>query len=113
VPTKGDLHSTCIEAPILVEVITVTTVDFRWTQSGTLVDRYTVSYTYTIRGTGCDSMVRRGNSVELGNRTRNYTLTGLEENSNYDIILTAIKGRRDVGIHILVSTNETGAVKPC
>jgi hypothetical protein len=99
-----------IEGPILVEVATTTTtIYFSWTQSGTLVDRYTVSYTYTLRGTGCDSTVLTGNSMELRNGKRNYTLMDLEEDSDYTITLTAIKDRRRIGTRISATTNVTGA----
>jgi hypothetical protein len=97
-----------IEVPVLVEVVaTTTTIYFSWMQNGTL-DRYTVSYTYTIRGNGCDSVLT-GNSTELGNETRNYMLMDLEENSDYAITLNAIKGRRHGGTHIPATTNVTGA----
>jgi hypothetical protein len=97
-----------------VEIATTTTVIyFSWTQSGTLVDRYTVSYTYTIRGTGSDYTVLTGNNMETGNGTRKYTLTELEGNSGYNITLTAIKGRRNLGTPILAITNGTGTVELC
>ena len=61
-------------------------------QNGTNVERYTVSYNYTIRecGSGFDSR-----SVEISDgNARNYTLTGLEEDSDYNITLTAHRGNR-------------------
>jgi hypothetical protein len=90
-----------------VEVVaSTTTILFSWTQSGTAVERYLLSYTYTIRG--CDLTTVRGSNLEVGSTRRNYTLVGIEENSDYDITLTAINKRRRVEAHIFATTNATG-----
>ena len=92
-------------APVFHEVVsTTTTIDLHWTQNGTSVERYNVSYTYTIRGCGLTS-----NNTEIGDgTTRSYTLRNLEEGSDYDITLIAIKGRRQARTQIITPTNHTG-----
>ena len=56
------------------------------------MDRYRVSYTYTIRE--CRSEPVAGDvEIEDGN-VRNFTLTGLEEDSDYTIMLSAIRNDR-------------------
>ena len=57
-----------------------------WTQS-VMVERYTVSYTY-IRRCGSDPM-SGSEDISDGN-ARSFTLTDLEEDSDYTITLTAI-----------------------
>ena len=78
-----------IVAPFITSATpTPTTIALRWTQSGSAVDRYTANYTYTIRRCGSGSM---SGSAEISDGTaRSFTLTGLEEDSDYTITLTAI-----------------------
>ena len=74
--------------------VDATTVSLSWTQNGTSVDRYTVSYNYTIRGCG-SGPVSGSVGISDGN-ARSFTLTGLEEDSHYNITLTAHRGNRQV-----------------
>ena len=94
-------------APVLTgAVASPTTIALSWTQSGSPVDRYNVSYTYTIRGCGSGPM---SGSMEISNGgARNFTLTALEEDSDYTITLTALRGNRQVTSSPL-STNTTTA----
>ena len=76
-------------APVLMDATaTSTTIALSWTQSGSSVDSYTVSYTYTIRRCG-SGPVSGTEEISDGN-ARSFTLTGLEEDSDYTITLTAI-----------------------
>ena len=71
------------------------------------MDRYTVSYNYTIRG--CGSGPVPGSEEISGGIARSFTLTGLEEDSDYNIILTAHRGNRQVNSNtIFTNTNRTG-----
>ena len=67
---------------------TSTTIALSWTQSGSSVDSYTVFYNYTIRRCGSGRRMSGSEEISDGN-TRNFTLTGLEEDSDYTVILTA------------------------
>ena len=80
-----------------------------WVQNGSSVDRYTVSYNYTLREC-TDSSTALSGSVEISDgNARSFTLTGLEEDSDYDIMLTAYRGNRQVDSNIVFTdTNETG-----
>ena len=76
-------------APVLMDATaTSTTIALSWTQSGSSVDSYTVSYNYTIRRCG-SGPVSGSEEISDGN-ARNFNLTGLEEDSDYTITLTAI-----------------------
>ena len=76
-------------APVLIDATaTSTTIALSWTQSGSSVNSYTVSYTYTIRRCSSGSVSGSG-EISDGN-VRNFTLTDLEEDSDYTITLTAI-----------------------
>ena len=82
-------HVSLVVAPVLMDTTaTSTTIALSWTQSGSSVDSYTVSYTYTIRRCG-SGPVSESEEISAGN-ARSFTLTGLEEDSDYTITLTAI-----------------------
>ena len=91
-------------APVLIDATaTSTTINLSWTQSGSSVDSYTVSYTYTIRRCGCPS-----EEISDGN-ARSFTLTDLEEDSNYTITLTAISAAgQATSNQITATTSEAG-----
>ena len=87
------LHFFLVVAPALTEIsATSTTISLSWEQGGHPVDRYRVSYTYTIRECRSEP-VTGGVEIEDGNVT-SFTLTGLEEDSDYTIELTAIRRNR-------------------
>ena len=70
---------------------TATTISLSWTQPGSDVDSYTVSYTYTIRQCGPGVMSETDNVPNIAGSLRNYVLSGLEEDSDYTITHTAIR----------------------
>ena len=99
-----DLHFYS-DTPILTEeTATSTTIVLSWTQSGT-VDRYTVSFTYTIRRCG-SGPVSESKEISDGN-ARSFTLTGLEEDSDYTITLTAISASAQLTSNQITTTTTT------
>ena len=85
---------------------TSTTIALSWTQSGSSVDRYTVSYTYIIRRCGCP--MTGSEDISDGDAT-SFTLTDLEEDSNYTITLTAISAAgQATSNQITATTSEAG-----
>ena len=73
------------------------------------MDSYTVSYTYTIRQ--CGSGVMMGPMISgIGGSATMHVLSGLEEDSDYTITLTAIVGGASAGSdEITVLTSTAGA----
>ena len=67
---------------------TSTTIALSWTQSGSSVDSYIISYNYTIRK--CGSGPVSVSVLIIDGNVRSFTLTDLEEDSDYTITLTAI-----------------------
>ena len=66
-----------------------TSINLIWSQSpGDVVDSYQISYSFAIRG--CGTPVNRVASAP--GSSREYTLTGLEENSYFTISITAMNG---------------------
>ena len=97
------------DSPTLHEVTTTsTTITLSWTQSAT-VDRYTVSYTYTIRRCG-SGPVSGSEEISNGN-ARRFTLTDLEEDSDYTITLTAISaaGQLQITSNQISTTTDTAS----
>ena len=94
-------------APVLMDATaTSTTIALNWTQSGSSVDNYTVSYTYTIRRCGLDPAT--GSEEISDGNARSFTLTGLEEDSDYTITLTAISAAGQLNSN-QISTTTTKA----
>ena len=89
---------------------TSTTINLNWTQSGSSVDSYTVSYTYTIRQCG-SGPVSGSEEISNGN-ARSFTLTDLEEDSDYTITLTAISAAGQLTSN-QISTNTDTAGTCC
>ena len=54
------------------------------------MDSYTLVYSYTFRG--CDSTVFGDTITDIDGSSRSYTLSGLEENSDFDVSITAMNG---------------------
>ena len=96
-------------APVLMDATaTSTTIALSWTQSGSSVDSYTVSYTYTIRRCG-SGPVSGSEEIRNGN-ARHFTLTDLEEDSDYTITLTAISAAGQfVSNQISITTTIAGS----
>ena len=98
-----------IDPPVLMDTTTSgpTTIAISWTQSVT-VDRYAVSYIYTIRRCG-SGRVTGSEEISDGN-ARSFTLTNLEEDSDYTITLLVITtdGLRIISNHISATTDTAG-----
>ena len=101
-------HVSLAVAPVLMDATaTSTTIALSWTQSGSSVDSYTVSYNYTIRkcGSGPVSRSKRISDVNA----RSFTLTDIEEDSDYTITLTAISAAGQLTSNqITTTTNISG-----
>ena len=88
--------------------MTATTLSLSWTQPGSAVDSYTVSYTYTIRQ--CDSGPI-SDSVEISNgNARSVMLDNLEEDSDYSITLTANRGSIQVNSNVVSATTISAGI---
>ena len=95
-------------APVLVDATaTSTTIALNWTQSSSSVDSYTVSYTYTIRRCG-SGPVSGSEEISDGN-ARRFTLTDLEEDSDYTITLTAISAAGQLTSNQITITTTTSS----
>ena len=69
-----------------------TSINLAWNQSaGDVVDSYTISYSYITRG--CDDTVLGGNTITgIDGSIRTYILSNIDENSDFDISITAVNG---------------------
>ena len=88
---------------------TATTISLSWTQPGSDVDSYTVSYTYTIRQCGPGVMSETDNVPNIAGSLRNYVLSGLEEDSDYTIIHTDIREAEQTNSDPLLTVSTTTA----
>ena len=95
-------------APDITDIsATATTIALSWTQNGN-VDSFTVSYNYTIRRCGPASPVSGSEVISDGN-ARSFTLTDLEEDSDYTITLTANSGNKNfLSEQITTTTDSAG-----
>ena len=89
--------------------MTATTLSLSWTQSGSAVDSYTVSYTYTIRRCG-SGPISGSNQISNGN-ARSVMLDNLEEDSDYSITLTANRGSIQVDSDVVMATTNTAGIQ--
>ena len=95
-------------APVLMDATaTSTTIALSWTQSGSSVDSYTVSYNYTIRRCGSGPVYVSGSEEISNGNARRFTLTGLEEDSDYTITLTAISAAGQLTSNQISRTTDT------
>ena len=88
---------------------TSTTIALSWTQSGSSVDSYTVSYTYTIRRCG-SGPVSGSEEISDGN-ARSFILTDLEEDSDYTITLTAISAAGQLTSNQISTTTDKAGIQ--
>ena len=98
------------DVPVIkIPTSTATTISFSWTQPGSDVDSYTVSYTHIIKQCG-SGVVSELQSIRLsdGSSARSYELSGLEEDSDYTITLTAITPAGTASSQISATTNTAG-----
>ena len=90
--------------------MTATTLSLSWTQPGSAVDNYTVSYTYTIRQCGPD-YEEISDSIEISNgNARSVMLDNLEEDSDYSITLTANSGTIQLDPNVVTATTNTAGI---
>ena len=102
-------HLLYTAAPILMDATaTSTTIALSWTQSGSSVDSYTVSYTYTIRRCG-SGPVPGSEEISDGN-ARSFTLKNIEEDSDYTITLTANSAAGQLASNQISTTTTTAGV---
>ena len=98
-------------APVLMDVTaTSTTIDLSWTQNGSSVESYTVSYNYTIRRCGSGPVSGSEDPEISDSNARNFTLTNLEEDSDYTITLTAISAAVKLTSNKINTTTTTAGV---
>ena len=89
--------SCCLVGPPFTPIITkvtpqTTSINLVWSQhAGDVVDSYAISYSYITRG--CDGTVLGGNTITgIDGSIRTYSLSNLEENSDFSISITAVNG---------------------
>ena len=97
------LYSTsCSEPPYCCDC------HYSWTQPGSAVDSYTVSYTYTIRRCGSGPV---SDGVKISNGSaRSVMLDNLEEDSDYSITLTANRGTIQLDSNVTMATTNTAGM---
>ena len=90
-PLCSNHHSPVLppSAPTIIMAVSQspTSINFTWTQpEGEIVDSYEVSFSYQ----GPCSGFNHTNTTTVNGTTRQYTLTGLQEFSNYTVTITAV-----------------------
>ncbi len=100
---------------LTVTMVTATSITSTWTQSisDIFIDRYEVSYMYTIRR--CLASPGQGMNTLLSGSARSYNLMSLNEDSTYNITVTAIndEGSRSSTITINTSTSGNHTIISC
>ncbi len=90
---------------LAVTMVTPTSITITWTQSsGISIDRYEVSYMYTIRR--CSSPGQGMNPIS--GSARSYNLMSLNEDSTYTINVTAINDEGSRSSTITADTSTSG-----
>ncbi len=100
---------------LTVTMVTATSITITWTQSSAIfIDRYEVSYMYTIRSVRCSASPGQGMNTLSGSE-RSYNLMGLNEDSTYTITVAAIndEGSRSSTITADTSTSGNHTVISC
>ncbi len=98
---------------LTVTMVTATSITIAWTQSSDIfIDRYEVSYMYTIRR--CSASPGQGMDA-LSGSARAYNLMSLNEDSTYTITVTAINdgGSRSSTITADTSTSGNHTIISC
>ena len=107
--TTWAVLNNAVVAPVLnTPETTATTISLSWTQSGSDVDNYTVSSNYTIRQCGPGVMSGSISQSVSDGSARSYELSGLEEDSDYTITLTANSSTGTASSQISATTNSAG-----
>ena len=99
---------------LTVTMVTATSITITWTQSSDIfIDRYEVSYMYTIRR--CSASPGQGMNSISDSSARSYTLMSLNEDSTYTITVTAINdvGSRSSTITAVTSTSGNHTIISC
>ncbi len=85
---------------------TSTSITITWTQTiGDVVDSYTISYSFMV--IGCDGVsgsTGNNNIMGIDRSTRMYTLSGLEEYTEFTITLTAVNGAGSASVSRMTRT---------
>ncbi len=91
---------------LTVTIDTATSITITWTQSSDIfIDRYEVSYMYTIRR--CQPSPGQGMNT-LSGSARSHNLTSLNEDSIYTITVTAINDEGSRSSTITADTSTSG-----
>ena len=86
---------------------TDTTLQITWTVSADIhIDRFEATYNYTVNRCSDKGQQRTDN---IANSTRSHTLTGLNEDSNYSITVTAINNEGSANATVFANTMTSGA----
>ncbi len=102
-----------VPSNLMVTMVTATFITITWTQSShILIDRYKVSYMYSIRR--CSASPGQGMNT-LSGGARSYNLMNLNEDSTYIITVTAIndEGSRSSTITANTSTSGNHIITSC
>ncbi len=91
---------------LTVTMATATSITITWTQSSDIfIDRYEVSYMYTIRR--CSASPGQDMNT-LSGSARSYNLMSLNEDSTYTINVTAINDEGSMSSTITADTSTSG-----
>ncbi len=91
---------------LTITMVTATSITISWTQSSDIfIDRYEVSYMYTIRR--CSASPGQGMNT-LSGSARSYNLMSLNEDSTYTITVTAINDGGSRSSTITANTSTSG-----
>ena len=111
-PTSSDHSYTLNLAPPVLNTltdVTATTLSLSWTQPGSAVDSYTVSYTYTIKQCGSGPI---SDSVKINDgNNRSGMLDSIEEDSDYSITLTANTGTIRLDSDVVKAITSTAGIQ--
>ncbi len=83
-----------------------TSITITWTQTtGDVVDSYTISYSFMVIGCGgVSGSTGTNNIMGIDGSTRMYTLSGVEEYTEFTITLTAVNGAGSTSVSRVVYT---------
>ena len=91
-----------------VESTTATTISLSWTSAGSVVDSYEVMWQRDISGDCLDEDV---GITTLADGSTSYTITGLEESSNYTITVIAMNANdMATSNNVIGFTRESGII---
>ncbi len=91
---------------VIVTMVTATSITVTWTQSSDIfIDRYEVSYMYTIRR--CSASPGQGLNT-LSGSARSYNLMSLNDDTTYTITVTAINDEGSRSSTLTAITSSSG-----